>query len=155
MKKMKMKNQLDERQELKLLRIESRACWIGFFGIALSIFVQNFSGASDWRTLAGELCVLTLMALYLLAACIRQGIWDRHLKANGRTNAAVSVLSALCIGLYHFFRSYVRWHALAGALAVGAFMAFFSGLSIFLALTAASWFYRRRVRQEEEQEEEI
>ena len=34
MKIRKMKSNLDERQELKLLKIEHNGCWIAFWGIA-------------------------------------------------------------------------------------------------------------------------
>ena len=54
---MKRKNNLDEMQELELLKIEHNGCWIAFWGLIIAIVVQNLTGgAMEPRTLAGEWC---------------------------------------------------------------------------------------------------
>ena len=58
MKKMKisrMKSNLDERQELKLLKIEHNGCWIAFWGLQIVMLIQMIVGNDSINNLAGEL----------------------------------------------------------------------------------------------------
>ena len=82
MKIRKMKSNLDERQELKLLKIEHNGCWIAFWGLLIVMAIQMIVGNDSIKNLAGEGAVLMSLAFYLLVACIRNGIWDRRLKPN-------------------------------------------------------------------------
>ena len=41
MKIRKMKSNLDERQELKLLKIEHNGCWIAFWGLLIVMLIQK------------------------------------------------------------------------------------------------------------------
>ena len=83
MKWFNRKNNLDEMQELKLLKLESRGFWLGFIGLFLSIVVQIvIYGSENTREVyAGEFIVFLCMGIYLIAECLRNGIWDRHLSA--------------------------------------------------------------------------
>ena len=47
----------------------------------------------------GEWIVFMVLALYLVIACLRKGIWDRHLKANRKTNLIVSLLAGAAAGI--------------------------------------------------------
>ena len=44
MKIRKMKSNLDERQELKLLKIEHNGCWIAFWGLLIVMAIQMIVG---------------------------------------------------------------------------------------------------------------
>ena len=95
MKIRKMKSNLDERQELKLLKIEHNGCWIAFWGLLIVMAIQMIVGNDSIKNLAGEGAVLMSLAFYLLVACIRNGIWDRRLKPNFKTNVIVSSIAAV------------------------------------------------------------
>ena len=88
MKWFNRKNNLDEMQELKLLKIESRGFWIGFIGLAVAMAVQAFlyGAESIGNMMSGEFIVFLCMGLYLIGSCLRNGIWDRHLKATPSVN---------------------------------------------------------------------
>lgn len=77
---MKKKNNLDEMQEQKLLKIEHTGFWLGFWGLAIIIYIQLAMGNSGFAYIGGETVILLLMALYTSVVCIRNGIWDRKLK---------------------------------------------------------------------------
>lgn len=151
------KNNLDEMQELQLLKLESRGFWIGFFGLCLAMAVQAFlygpENAGDM--LAGEFVVLLCMCLYTLAGCLKNGIWDRHLQATPKVNILCSILAAALTALFNAILSYRNYHDTAGALAV--FVVYFFGLSIVLSATlclCAALYHRRRRRLEEEDNDE-
>ncbi|MFR7830590.1 MAG: DUF6773 family protein [Blautia wexlerae] len=58
MKIRKMKSNLDERQELKLLKIEHNGCWIAFWGLLIVMAIQMIVGNDSIKNLAGEGAVL-------------------------------------------------------------------------------------------------
>lgn len=43
------KSNLDEQQERKLLEIESRGCWLAFWGLLLALLVDNLLSLSFRR----------------------------------------------------------------------------------------------------------
>ena len=65
MKIRKMKSNLDERQELKLLKIEHNGCWIAFWGLLIVMLIQMIVGNDSIKNLAGEWVVFMSLALYL------------------------------------------------------------------------------------------
>ena len=143
----KKKNNLDEMQEQKLLKIEHTCCWIGFWGLVAAILIQTLCGQGDIAYLAGELAVLAGMAIYMSAACLRHGIWDRTLKPTWQTNLVTSVVAGMVVGLVWFFVSYYRYHKLFGSLATFAFM-FLSTLAIcYVFLSVYTRLYKRRRKQ--------
>lgn len=144
------RSELDEMQEKKLLQIEHRACWLGFFGLTAAILLQEIFG-SEPRAAAGETAVLLLMAVYLVGGCIRSGIWDRRLKPNFRTNLLISAGVGAGIGLLWFGVSYYRYHKLLGSAATFVFMAFFTAALCLAALSLSAAACRKRRTQLEQQ----
>ena len=65
MKIRKMKSNLDERQELKLLKIEHNGCWIAFWGLLIVMAIQMIVGNDSIKNLAGEWAVFMSLAFYL------------------------------------------------------------------------------------------
>ena len=96
------KSNLDEMQELKLLKIEHNAYWFCFVGLLAAIAVQTIL-LDDWRIVAGEWIVFMLVNFYVLVSCMRAGIWDRRLKADAKTNLLVSLLAGAVMGAIWFF----------------------------------------------------
>ena len=69
MKIRKMKSNLDERQELKLLKIEHNGCWIAFWGLLIVMAIQMIVGNDSIKNLAVrgctyESCLLSFGCMY-------------------------------------------------------------------------------------------
>ncbi len=151
-----MKSNLDEMQEAKLLRIEHNGCWLAFWGLLAAIIVQLFVfGPENSRYLAGEWVVFMALAVYLSEACLRNGIWDRRLKADRRTNLIVSLVASVAAGLIFGAIALVRYHSLGGAAASFAicFVAVFAGCFLMLSITAREY-KKKLARLEDESAEE-
>ena len=151
------KNNLDEMQELKLLKIESRGYWIGFLGLFLSIAVQAFLYGPEnaGEILVGEFIVFLCMGLYLAGGCLRNGIWDRHLQATPAVNIGFSILAAALTALFNAIVSYHNYQDLYTACAV--FVIYFFMLSVILSVmlcTCSALYHRRKKRLEEEYDDE-
>ncbi|MDD6069498.1 MAG: hypothetical protein PUC12_01610 [Clostridiales bacterium] len=151
----KMTNNLDERQELKLLKIEHNGCWLAFWGLLIVILVQQVMGNGSVKNLAGEWIVFMCLALYLSIGCMKNGIWDRRLKPNFRTNAIASSIAAFAMGVIWFVISYNNYHKLAGSIATGVFMFLCTGFLCLAMLTISSRIYKKRVEKLEEIEEDL
>ncbi|WP_130836367.1 DUF6773 family protein [Lachnoclostridium sp. Marseille-P6806] len=104
----KWKNNLDEYQEQSLLKIEHNGCYLVLWGLLAAILVQTALGAGFRETL-GELLVLMALTVYMLAACIRKGIWDRRFKADPLTNLLFSGAAAVLTGLVVFVTNRRRY----------------------------------------------
>ena len=92
------KNNLDEMQEQALLKIEHNGCWLAFSGLLAAMALQMVMRVPG-RQMLGEWIVFMALSLYIVIACLRKGIWDRHLKANRKTNLIVSLLAAVATGI--------------------------------------------------------
>ena len=92
------KNNLDEMQEQALLKIEHNGCWLAFWGLLAVMAVQMVMRVPG-RQMLGEWIVFMVLALYIVIACLRKGIWDRHLKANRKTNLIISLLAGAAAGI--------------------------------------------------------
>lgn len=143
---MKKKNNLDEMQELKLLKIEHNGCWLAFWGLIAVIVIQMLMGNESPRNISGELCILLILSLYIVIACVKNGIWSRRLKANLKVNAVASIIAGLATGLIFFLISYHNYHSLTGSIAVFIFMMFFTAVICLAALSLVTGIYKRRRR---------
>ena len=92
------KSNLDEMQEQALLKIEHNGCWLAFWGLLAAMALQMVVRVPG-RQMLGEWIVFMALSLYIVIACLRKGIWDRHLKANRKTNLIVSLLAAVAMGI--------------------------------------------------------
>ncbi len=90
------KNQFDEMQEQTMRRIEARGFWLLWAGLLLAIFVQIVlrTPSSQW---VGESVVFMAGCCYSIIACLRNGLWDRHICANTTTNALLSLLGGVVV----------------------------------------------------------
>ena len=146
------KNNLDEMQELELLKIEHNGCWIAFWGLLAALAVQSIAfGSADFKTVAGEWVVLMVLAFYLAIACIRRGIWDRHIAMNTKTNAAISAVTALAFGAFTTIMIYKNYQKPAGTLAAALITAGITFLICFAALTLAMKKTEKRKKELEEE----
>ena len=137
MKKMKkMKNNLDEMQELELLRIEHNGCWLAFWLLLAALVIQSIAfGSLDPRTLAGEWIVFMVLALYLAIACARRGIWDRRIPMTTRSNLIGSAIAAAFMGIFNAIVVFRHYRKPAGTAAAAAIIAVITFVLCFVLLT--------------------
>ena len=143
------KNNLDEMQEQALLRIEHNGCWLAFWGLLAVMAVQMVMHVPGSQML-GEWIVFMVLALYLVIACLRKGIWDRHLKANRKTNLIVSLLAAVATGILVTLSNPYLSEPLDYVLVAGI-SGGFTFLLCFAALSISMKLYKKR-REKLEQE---
>ena len=90
------RDNLDEMQKQTLLKIESRGFWALWVLLLAALIIESLLGFTP-REMAAEWFIFMLGSAYSVISDLRAGIWDRHLKANTKTNAAVSVVGGAVI----------------------------------------------------------
>lgn len=138
-------NQLDEMQEQTLRKIESRSFWLLWWGLLALIAFQQVRGISPDAVL-GELLIFTLASVYMVGACLRNGIWDRHVRPTFTANLTGALIGGGATAALNYLRN-AYW---PGALLSGLF----TGLLVFFALQVTVGMYKKRHRQLENIEEE-
>ncbi len=150
-----MKSNLDEMQEAKLLQIEHKGCWLAFWGLLAAMIVELFVfGVENMRYFIGEWIVFMVLCVYMAEACLRNGIWDRRLKADRKTNLTISLIAGAAAGLIFAAVSLVRYHSVPGAIASFALLFVFVGICCFPALSLTAREYRKKLAQLENDGEE-
>ena len=120
---MKMrKSNLDEQQELTLLRIESTGYWMAFWG-TLIVLIINVLFVKNTISLMSSWTLFMILAVYVGVSCARAGIWDRRLDMSNKTMTLVSAAAALCSGLVMAVSAYMRSGKPVGSIAAGVFQA--------------------------------
>ena len=128
------KNQLDEMQEQTMRKIESHGFWLLWGSLLAAWIVQTVFGAADKA--AGEWVVFMIGCIYTVVACLRNGLWDRHLSDKAPANAVYSLVAAVAVTLIiGFSRGY--W---VGA----AFTGVFTGILCFALLQLSMKAYKKR-----------
>ena len=155
---MKRKNSnLDERQEQVLLQIEHSGCWLAFWGLLAAIVVQSVVYGFEFEHIAGEWIVFMILSLYLAFACLKNGIWDRKLKPNLKTNLLLSAAAAIATGLIVFFSVFGKYTDKPAGAALSAVISavmVFALCSAALILSARSYLKKQK-KLEEEPEEDV
>lgn len=137
------KNNLDEMQEQELLKIEHNGCWLAFWGLLAAMTIQMVLGVPRVQ-MAGEWVIFMTLSLYLCITCLRKGIWDRHLQANGKTNLTASVLAGIAVGILTAVscRQYIREPL--DLVVIGCIPAVLTFVLCFAGLTVCTRLYRNR-----------
>ena len=136
------KSNLDEMQEQALLKIEHNGCWLAFWGLLAAMALQMVMRVPG-RQMLGEWIVFMALSLYIVIACLRKGIWDRHLKANWKTNLIVSLLAAVATGIFVILSNPYLSEPLDYVLVAGL-TGGFTFLLCFAALSVCTKLYRNR-----------
>ena len=137
------KSKLDEQQERKLLEIESRGCWLVFWGLLLALIVESVV-IKDSRAIIGEWILFMGLALYLGISCIRAGIWDRRMDMSSKTSLLVSLAAALCAAIFMFGFTYIRYQKPIGSLYSAAIIGAITFTVCFLLLRIAARATKKR-----------
>lgn len=155
MKKIKKnKNNLDEMQEKKLLQIEHNAFWIAFWGLFAAIYIQIAIGNGGFERLGGEIVMMLILSVYLVVSCVKNGIWDRKLKPNFKTNIVISVITGLVVGVFWFFLTYHKYHKIEGSLATGVFMFVVICVLTIVVLSVVTAVYQQRKKKLEDESDD-
>ena len=112
---------LDEMQKQTLLKIESRGFWALWVLLLAALIIESLLGFTP-REMAAEWFIFMLGCAYSVVCDVRAGIWDRHLKANTKTNAAVSVVGGAAMFVWGLikFAEFGVGVAVLGAVFMGA-----------------------------------
>ena len=148
------KNQLDEMQERTMLTIESRGVWLVW---SLLLVVLLVEGLLDFtmREMAGTWAVFMIGCVYIVAACLRAGLWSRRIKNNTGTNVLFSLACAAVIGVFIFVRMSAFDMPLAIHLACAAIAAGFTfALALAALLLCGAVYNKRHAQLENELEKE-
>lgn len=147
------KNNLDEMQEQKLLKLESRGFWLIWWGLLAAMAVQLLVyGVEARRHLLGEWAVFMLASVYMVAACTRQGLWDRKLRPNLKTNLLLSLLAAVATGGFMGVYSYRSFGAAEAAWWTVAMVGGCTFVLCLLALSLSTLAYKKRRQRLDEGE---
>ena len=142
---MKLKNNLDEMQEQKLKQIEHTGFWLFFWGIFLAMMIQIAFFNNNMLLAAGEAAVFFPVSIWMTVQCLRNGIWDRRLKADPKTNLLVSLAGGLIAGLFCAIPAYRNFGSLAGTLATFVIAFLFAAVACFAALSLSASIYKKKV----------
>ena len=128
------KNRLDEMQEQTMRKIESHGFWLLWYSLLAAWIVQTVFGAVDKA--AGEWVVFMIGCIYMVVACLRNGLWERHFSDTPPANAVYSLVAAVAVTLIiRFSRGYRVGAAFAGV---------FAGILCFVLLQLCVALVRKR-----------
>ena len=149
------KNNLDERQEQIMLKIEHNGFWIAFWMLLAAMLGQQIFFGPDIKVIGGECLILLVISLYVVIACLRNGIWDRRLNANMKTNIIASLIAGLVVGLVMIIALHRAFpDSPAGATAGGIISGVVTAVLCIIALTVAMCAYKKKNQTMEEEPED-
>ena len=137
------KNQLDEMQERTMLTIESRGFWLVWSLLLVVLLGEGLLGFT-MREMAGTWAVFMIGCVYIVAACLRAGLWSRRIKNNTGTNVLFSLAGAAVVGVFVFVRMSAFDMPLAIHLACAAIAAGFTFALALAALLLCGAAYNKR-----------
>lgn len=142
-----MKNQLDEMQEQKLLKIEHNMAWIAFWGLLAAMVIQLFVFGPELKNVAGEWLVFMAIAIYLAVGCVKNGLWDRTMRPNRKTNFLGSLIggAVVCVlTLIFVYRNTTNWKY---TLTAAALLGVITFAACFLILSLMVKLYQKRLAE--------
>jgi len=146
MKFFSRENQLDEMQEQTQRKTESTGFWLAWTGL-LAAFLIQVAMDKPLENWIAECLVFIVVDIYLVVSCLKNGIWDRHLRANTGTNLVSSIVIGFVVAMLTFFAGYRYW---PGALITGLC----TMLLCFVALQFCVKLYNKRHSELEKEENE-
>jgi len=140
------KTVLDEREMQELYQAEHFGLWLMYGLLCAAILVQMLMGA-ELAQMAGELAVILISSVAMVAANVRHGIWDENSRPSVRGNAVYSATSGVCVFVVLAIVSGNIPAALAAGLVAAA-------LCFAALMVSMRYMLKRQARQEEELENE-
>ena len=149
------KSNLDEMQELELLKVEHNGCWLAFWGLMAAMIIQTIAyGKMDFRTLAGEWIVFMALSVYLAIGRVHRGIWDRRMPMNTKTNLIMSAIAAMCVGALNAVIIFKNFHKPVGTMAAALITMAITFVICSIVLTVMMKQTQKRRKELEEEPEE-
>jgi|GEM_PF-49611 len=151
------KNNLDERQEQTLLKIESRGFWLAFWLLITVILIQTALQSTDlldWLPPAGgEWLVFFVLCIYVMVRSHKNNIWDRKLQPKFSTNLLMSLGAGAAMAVVSFVIVYLPTKDVTDSL-IGAACGFVGTavLCIIALSISAAAYKRKRARLEADEE---
>ena len=102
-----LRNNLDEMQDQKLLKLEEYGFWVMFWALVVSIIIQLFLGGTIKEVL-GEIIVLLIGSVYISVTTLKNGLWTRTSIPTRKGNALASIVPAVLIGAIHILKMIQR-----------------------------------------------
>ena len=147
-------NVLDEMQEQKLLHIEKNSFWFLYGMLFVAVIIQVSMGGR-LREAGAEMICFMAVSVFMVFSCLRQGIWDRRLRADWKTNLKVSCISAFTVALCNFLGIPRRNLSTKMFIGVTIMCVVITFTVTFAVLGICSHFYRKRKEALEDGEEEL
>lgn len=146
----KEKNNMDEMQKQKLLSIEHNGLGFVFWALLAAILLQTlfFQDAVGY-SITGEWIIFMCLCIYISFSCLKNGIWDRRLHPNGKTNLLISLGSGLACGLLFSISNYVNYHKPLSSIATGVLIFISVFVLTVAALTISVSLYKKRLEKME------
>lgn len=151
MKEFFKRDNLDEMQKQTLLKIESCGFWVLWVLLLAALIIESLLGFTP-REMAAEFLIFMLGSAYSVISDLRAGIWDRHLKANTKTNAAVSVVGGVAVLVWGLIKFAEFGMGVAVLLAV--FLGVCTWVLCFATLQLTMKAYKKRHAELENPEED-
>lgn len=150
----KRKNVLDELQEQKLLQLEHNMAWLAFWGLLAAMIVQMFFGIEDMlENIIGEWVIFMSLCVYMLIACLKNGIWSRFEQPSPKSNLRVCLIAGVACALIVGLAVYFAFKKPMGAL-IGAGIAFVvTAVLTYILLSIASRAYKKKLNELESEDE--
>ena len=126
-----------------MLTIESRGFWL-VWSLLLAVLLGEGMLGFTMREMAGTWVVFMIGCVYIIAACLRAGLWSRRIKNNTGTNVLLSLVGAAAIGVFTFVRMSAFDVPLAIHLACAAIAAGFTFALTLAALLLCGAAYNKR-----------
>lgn len=151
----KLKNNLDEMQELNMLHIEKMGFWMMYWGLFAAIVIQLLVYQEHaMKYTAGETIVFLAGSICVIAAEIRKGLWDRRIPATPMANLLLSIIISGIFAIILIIVKYVQYGSLPGAIAAGVVYFIFIAVACYGALTFTMMLYKKKKKKLEEDMED-
>lgn len=151
--KSKESNILDEMQDQKMLKMEEYGFWILFWGLAVAVVVQLLLGETI-RQVAGELIVLLIGSVYMVAVSLKNGLWTRNATPTRKRNAVTSIIPAVLIGALNGIKLIQRKNITTNDILIAAAFTVGTYIVCFVVLEAFRTLYEKRRSKLDETGEE-
>ena len=148
------KNNLDEMQDQKLLKLEEYGFWVMFWALVLSIVIQLIIGSSIKEVL-GEIIVLLIGSVYISVTTLKNGLWTRTSIPTRKGNALASIIPAVLLGTIHIFKMIQgnRMEAKSLLITAAIAVAVYVGCFVILEVLRAAYHKRRTALDKIEEKE--
>ena len=111
-----------------------------------SLLVQQMVfGIGEWKYMAGEWIIFMCLSMYLFVSCMKNGIWDRRLAPDGKTNFWVSIVAAVFFGVVFAAINYANFHSAEAAGWTWVIVTILLFVMLFAALSFWTVLFKKRV----------